>query len=184
MKKNILIITGSPRDNGNSTELSKYFAKGAQNKGHQVTIFNAAKNKINPCVNCDNCWKKGKACSFDNDHFNELSEYIESSDVVVFSTPLYWFTFSAQIKSVIDKLYSYCVPSCNKSIKNKESILLCSAGDPNNAVFNSLLLTFKDINNYLGWTVKDTLLVGGVFNVGDINTNTALNKAESLGYCL
>ena len=36
--KNILIISSSPRKNGNSQILCKQFKKGAEAKGHQVKI--------------------------------------------------------------------------------------------------------------------------------------------------
>ena len=41
MSKNILILTGSPRKNGNSDMLADAFMKGAQEKGHTVNKIEA-----------------------------------------------------------------------------------------------------------------------------------------------
>ena len=45
MGKNIVVITGSPRRNGNSFAMTDAFLRAAQEKGHAVTRFDAALNK-------------------------------------------------------------------------------------------------------------------------------------------
>jgi multimeric flavodoxin WrbA len=52
------------------------------------------------------------ACSRDDD-FNGLAPNLENADTIVFCTPLYWFTFPAKIKIVIDKLYSFIMKNIN-----------------------------------------------------------------------
>ena len=41
MSKKVLVITGSPRKNGNSNKLAASFAGGAIAAGHQVEILDA-----------------------------------------------------------------------------------------------------------------------------------------------
>ena len=67
MNKKIVVITGSPRKNGNSLTMTKAFIKAATDKGHCVTVFDATQLNIGGCQTCEACFKRGKACSFDND---------------------------------------------------------------------------------------------------------------------
>ena len=108
MSKKIVVITGSPRKKGNSFAMTEAFIKAAQVKGYSVTRFDAAFKHVSGCHACETCYKTGKACSFDDD-FNELAPSILEADAIVFTMPVYWYSIPAQIKCVIDKMYSLCV---------------------------------------------------------------------------
>lgn len=108
MSKKIVVITGSPRKNGNSFAMTEAFIKAAETKGHTVTRFDAAMRKLDGCHACETCYKTGKACSFDDD-FNTLAPSILEADAVVFTMPVYWYSIPAQIKCVIDRLFSFVV---------------------------------------------------------------------------
>ena len=128
MSKKLVVITGSPRKNGNSFAMADAFIKAAQANGHIITRFDAAFKKVGGCHACETCYKTGKACSFDDD-FNELAPSILEADGVVFITPVYWYSYPAQIKGVIDKLYSLCVGG--KDVAGKECALItcCEEND-------------------------------------------------------
>ena len=179
MSKNILVLTGSPRKNGNTDLAAEAFAKGARAKGHTVTLFNAAKN-IGGCKACDACWSKGNACVF-NDAFTDLEPLLEKADAIVFATPMYWFGFSAQIKSAIDRIYAYASPKAARPLKLKESALIVCAGDTDMHVFDGIVPTFEIMLNYMNWRNVGILTIPGVMDKGDIKKSDALEKAEKLG---
>ncbi len=183
MSKNILVITGSPRKNGNTNLLADAFIKGAAAKGHQVTRFNAANRTINGCRACDTCWSKGHACSFP-DGFTELETLLEKADAIAFATPLYWFGMSAQIKAAIDRMYAYDMPQRKVSLKIKESILLVCAAGVDMKIFDGVIGTYRGIVDYLSWKDSGILTVPGVQNRGDVLKTDALHKAEQLGNSL
>ena len=108
MSKKIVVITGSPRKTGNSFAMTDAFIKAAEAKNHTVTRFDAAMKNVGGCHACETCYKTGKACSFDDD-FNTIAPAILEADAVVFATPVYWYSIPAQIKGVIDKMFSFCV---------------------------------------------------------------------------
>ena len=120
--KNILILTGSPRVGGNSDLMADAFQKGAESAGHKVVRYEAGRNAILPCRACEACFSNGKACVWDDRFSNELAPLIEEADVIVLATPLYWFTFPAQLKAAIDKMYSFIIGERN--IAGKEAFLL------------------------------------------------------------
>lgn len=182
MSKNILVLTGSPRKHGNSDLMADAFIKGALAKGHQVTKFAAAGKKIGPCKACATCWSKGTACSF-RDDFAELEPLLEKADTLVLATPLYWFTFSAQIKNPIDRLYSYVVPDCPKPLQIKEAILLICGGE-GEKVFDGATASFQLILDFMKWQNKGMLVAPHVNAKGEILKTDFLEQAELLGSTL
>ena len=62
----ILVLTGSPRKNGNSATLADSFIKGAKEAGHTVERFDAAFKKVHPCIACNSCGMDGP-CVFKDD---------------------------------------------------------------------------------------------------------------------
>lgn len=73
--------------------------------------------KLEGCRCLRDLLKTGKACSFDDD-FNKIAPAIEEADGIVFAMPVYWYSVPAQIKCVIDKLYSFCV--AGRDVAGKE----------------------------------------------------------------
>ena len=87
MSKKIVVITGSPRQNGNSFAMTRSFIEVTEKKGYEVTRFDAAMKNVGGCHACETCFKTGKACSFDDD-FNTIAPAILAADAVVFTMPV------------------------------------------------------------------------------------------------
>jgi multimeric flavodoxin WrbA len=176
--KNIVVITGSPRRGGNSELMAKAFIEGAQEAGHSVFLFETLNKKLSSCIACDNCFRKGRACSMDDD-FNELAPTLENADVLVFCTPLYWFTFPAKIKIIIDKLYSFVIGK--RVLKIKESTLMVCAETDESEDFEGIIRTYESIINYQKWKNAGILTVPNVYDIGDIKKSDGLTKAKEMG---
>ena len=129
----IVILTGSPHKNGTSNTLVDEFIKGASEKGHLIKRYDIAFLDIHPCIGCDHCGMNG-ACVF-NDDMIEILDTILASNLIVFATPIYYFGFSAQIKSAIDRFYSR-----NGKIQNKhlKSIFIATAWNDDNIVMSGI----------------------------------------------
>lgn len=124
----ITVITGSPRKKGNSFAMTEAFIKEAERLGHEVRRFDAALMKIGGCHACQTCFKTGKACSFDDD-FNTIAPSIINADAVVFTMPVYWYSIPAQIKGVIDRLFSLVVGGKDIAGKKCGLITCCEEDD-------------------------------------------------------
>ena len=159
------------------------FIKGALAAGHEVTKFEAGRKKIEGCRACKACWSKGKPCSFDDD-FDELAPLLEAADVIVFCTPLYWFSFCTQIKAAIDKLYAYVGAACQRPLKIKESLLLVCGADEEPEVFDGIKASYREITHYMKWKDRGMLMVPKVNEKGAIEATAALAQAENLGRTL
>ena len=111
------------------------FIRAAQEKGHNVTRFDAAFRKVGGCRACETCYRTGKACSFDDD-FNEIAPAILAADALVFTMPVYWYSIPAQIKGVIDRIYSMVVGG--KDISGKECALIACCEEDDLAVLDGV----------------------------------------------
>lgn len=100
--KNVVIISSTPRANGNSFVLAKEFARGASDASNNVEIINLKDYDLNYCKGCFACFKIGKCVQ--NDGMNEIASKLIKADVIVFATPVYFYSVSGQLKVFIDRL--------------------------------------------------------------------------------
>ena len=177
MSKKIVVITGSPRKKGNSFAMTEAFIKAAEEKGHTVTRFDAAMMNIGGCRACETCFKTGKACSFDDD-FNKIALSIQEADAVVFTMPVYWYSIPAQIKGVIDRIYSFCV--AGKDISGKECAVIACCEEEDKTVLDGVRIPIERSAALLKWTMVGEVLVPGVLNVGDIEKTDGCRQAAAL----
>ena len=175
--RKILIITGSPRKGGNSDMLAQAFAEGAEGGGNLVKFFHAGRKHIEGCRVCDTCFTTGKACTFDDD-FNELAELLEWADGLVLATPLYWYTFSAQIKAALDKMYAFM--HAEKELKIRDLFLIACAADGPEA-FEGLVKSYEAIVTYLKCDDAGKLLIPDVWDKGEV-TKEHLDAAKTAGF--
>ncbi len=181
MSKNILVLTGSPRQGGNSDLMADAFINGAQAAGYTATKYETGLKKINGCKACNSCYSKDEACVFGDD-FNTLAPLMEQNDILVIATPMYWFTFPAQLKAALDKMYALLIGGRQSNIK--ASILLACAETKEEAEFDGLIRTYEHIAAYQKWIDLAHLLVPSVVEKGDILHTDALQRAETLGSSL
>lgn len=177
MGKKIVVITGSPRKNGNSFAMTDAFIEAAEKKGHTVTRFDAAMKNVGGCHACETCYKSGKACSYDDD-YNELAPMILEADAVVFTMPVYWYSIPAQIKGVIDKLFSLVVGG--KDIAGKECALITCCEENDMSVMDGVRVPIERSAALMKWKMVGEVLIPGVLNVGDIDKTDGCKQAAEL----
>ena len=177
MSKKIVVITGSPRKDGNSFAMTKAFIDAAEAKGHTVIRFDAAMKNVGGCHACETCYKSGKACSHDDD-FNTLAPDILDADAVVFTMPVYWYSIPAQIKGVIDKLFSLVVGG--KDIAGKKCALITCCEENDMTVMDGVKIPIERSAALMKWEMVGEVLVPGVLKVGDIANTDGCEKAAAL----
>lgn len=173
----IVVITGSPRKNGNSFAMMEAFIKAAEAKGHSVVRFDAAMKKVGGCHACETCYSTGKACSFDDD-FNTLAPDILDADAVVFTMPVYWYSIPAQIKGVIDKIFSLVVGG--KDVAGKKCALITCCEENDMTVMDGVRVPIERSAALLKWKMAGEVLIPGVLNVGDIEKTDGCVQAAAL----
>lgn len=177
MSKKIVVITGSPRKNGNSFAMTDAFIKAAKDKGHTVTRFDAAMKKIGGCHACETCFSAGKACTFDDD-FNTIAPVILEADAIVFTMPVYWYSIPAQIKGVIDRIFSLVVGG--KDIAGKECALIVCCEEEDMSVMDGVRIPMVRMCALNKWKMVGEVLIPGVLNTGDIEKTDGCRQAAAL----
>ena len=168
MSNNIVVLTGSPRKNGNSFAMTDAFIKACEGKGYTVARFNTAFMNIKGCMACDSCYSNGRACIYDDD-FNEIATAIEDSDAVVFTCPVYWFGMPATLKAALDKFYAFSVGKKIEMLKHKKTALITCWEEDGDYVGDGVKFTYRKSINFLKWESVGEVAISGVDLPGDIH---------------
>ena len=177
MSKKIVIISTSLRNNSNSDILANEFLKGAENEGHFVEKINLKDKKIAFCKGCLAC-QINKKCIIKDDA-DEIFEKVKKADVIVWATPVYYYSMSGQMKTLIDRLNPLFVSPYNF----KDVYLIAAAADSDESAID------KTIQGLLGWIeclsktrLKDVLKATGLTNPAEAkNSVKYLKEAYTMG---
>lgn len=175
----VTIITGSPHKRGTSALLADEFVRGVQDAGWETFRFDAAFEKVAPCLGCDRCGIGAAPC-VQKDAMQKLVPELLTSQAVALVTPLYYFGFSAQIKTVIDRFYA----NNYKLTGNKKMFLLATAYDQNPWTMEALTAHYKTLSRYLQWKDGGTVLAVGCGVRSDIERSKFPQEAYRLGLSL
>ena len=170
MAKKVLILSSSPRRGGNSDTLCDEFLRGAADAGNDTEkIFLRDKN-IGYCTGCGTCSLYGKPCPQQDDAAEIVGKMV-AADVIVMATPVYFYTMSAQMKTLIDRC-------CGRytELKNKEFRFIVTAAEDDRRKMLRTVDTFQGFLDCL-----DGPTVGGVWHAGEIAGKPAMREAYEAG---
>ena len=180
MSKRILILKGSPREHGNSSTLADRAADGAREAGAEIESVYLHQLDIRPCDGCDFCIETG-ACII-NDDMQPLYPKLLSLDALILASPIYWFTYSAQLKLCIDRWYALW-NNHHDYLRGKPVGIILTYGDVDLYTSGGInaIHTFETMFQFLqaeivGW------VYGSVMDIGDAPKQPELmEKAYQLG---
>ena len=171
----ILILTGSPRRNGNTDRLAQSFAKGAE-ESNQVEIVSVCDYKVNPCIGCNSCFSRERNRCFQNDDMTAIYEKLSQADILIIASPVYFYGISSQLKAIIDRLHTPLRNSFN--IKKLGLILVGAATLPE--LFDAIITQYKLVLNFFKLEDAGSVLVRGAKEKGEVSEED-LKKAFELG---
>ena len=105
MSKNVVVLSGSPRKEGNTSILAAAFVEGARLAGKKVVEFRVADMKIGGCMGCKHCFTEKGVC-IQKDDMNPILEALKTADALVLASPIYYFDMSGQLKISIDRMFA------------------------------------------------------------------------------
>lgn len=176
MAKKILIISSSPRRGGNSETLAAAFAKGAREAGHEVETVYVREKQIGFCRGCFACLKLGH-CVISDDAV-EITGKMHDADVLVFATPVYYYSVSGQLKTVLDRAN----PLYDTDYRFTEVYLLATAAeDEPQTVEGTEKAAQGWVDCFPRCRLAGTVFAGGVNDLGDIAGHRALEEAYETG---
>ena len=160
MGKKVLIITGSPRQKGNTNALATAFASGAVAAGNEVEVFDAATANLHGCSGDKSCEQRGY-CGQKDDGV-QMNELMRQADVLVLVSPIYWSGFTSQIKRAIDRFYQFSFPKGRETLHIKELYLIAASANPDPAMFNDVVHAYEQLCELLHFDKGGTLLCPGL----------------------
>ncbi len=178
MSKNVLILNGSPREQGNCSTLSKAFTAGAESSGHTVKEFHLQNMNIDSCNACnkpDN--DLDSPCSIKDD-MDQVYAAFNKCDVVVLATPTYFWTLSGQLKCTIDRLFAVMEVSPDRKIPQKDCILMVSAGG---TIRDEDIHWYDTLVQNLQWNSIGKVLAHNCLKAGAVKDKAEFTQAEKMG---
>lgn len=176
MSENIVVLSGSPREGGNTDRLVAAFIAGAETAGKTVTLFRVADMSISGCLGCQHCFGSNGVC-VQKDDMSMILSAMKKADTLVFASPVYYFSLTAQLKLAIDRTYAL--------IKNKPPIkkaaLLLTCGDSTAAAAKGSVATYQGICAHSKWEDAGVITAPGLHAPDEIEGRDELEKARELG---
>ena len=186
LAKKILILSGSPKKNGNTVTLVEWFCEGARSKNAYLEVVHTAflKYKSTGCTSCRSCQKSPDYVCKIKDDARPILARVPEFDVIVVATPLYFFSASAQLKVIFDRMFSLYkwdndTGTFKTPLRSKTLILLASAYE--DVGLDALEKPFRLTAEYTGMNFE-SLLIPNAGISGEIKKRTDIyKKAFSMG---
>ena len=132
----VLIINGSPKQNGNTSVAIKELVKTFEKENIETEVVHIGNKAVRGCIACNSCAKTGK-CVFD-DVVNELAPKFQEADGLIAATPVYYASANATLIACLDRLFYS--PGFDKTMKVGAAVAVARRG--------GLSATFDEINKY------------------------------------
>lgn len=182
--KKVLILNGSPRPGGNSSVLAEQVRKGVEDAGGAAEVIYLHGLDINPCDACDSCQDAAEIDCIVEDDMQTLYPKVREADAIVYATPIYWFTVTAQTKLFMDRCYGMGGDGIEEHTlagKKIGVVLVYEGDDPYDSGAINAIRTFQDMYNYIpaeivGFVYGTALDRGAIRKQDDV-----MMKASDLG---
>ena len=176
MAKKVLILSSSPRRGGNSDRLCDRFMAGAQQAGHEVEKIFLKDRRIGYCTGCGACYGGAGPCPQKDDAAGVIGKMVEA-DVIVMATPVYFYTLSAQMKTLI---YRCCARYLE--MKGKEFYFILTAAEESVEMMERTGVWCRGVLACLDDPEERGVVYGvGAWQAGEIEVMTAMEEAYALG---
>jgi multimeric flavodoxin WrbA len=159
----ILTILGSPRIKGNTAGVLSLFEKEVETD-HQVERIHITQHKVGGCLGCYTCQKKKDepGCVQKDDALTIFGKMMES-DAIVYASPLYCWSFTSQIKPLIDRHFclakGYGTPDHQSLLSGKPAALLVTCAGPIEGNCDAIQRIFSGFSEYVMLAMKGNFIL-------------------------
>jgi multimeric flavodoxin WrbA len=170
----IVCLLASPRAKGNSTAIAERFLDKAEGHGAEVRTFSLNTLTYRGCQGCMVCKTKLDRCVLKDD-LAEALDAVRTTDILVIATPVYWCDVNAQLKTFIDRTYSYLVPDyltnpepSRLSPGKKLVFILAQGGDED--LYTDIYPRYQIIFKWLGFMDTTFIRACSVRDMDDVKS--------------
>lgn len=169
----IVNVLGSPRENGNSATIAKRFCDRAMKLGAEIRTFTLNKLEYRGCQGCMACKTGLDKCALEDD-LTEVLEAVRETDALVVASPVYFWDISGQLKTFIDRTFSYLVPDFitnpNKSrlAPGKKLVCILAQNNRDRSSFPDIFRKIDYFFNAYGFVDRQLIRAFGVNEPGEV----------------
>lgn len=169
---------GSPRKGGNTDLLCDAFIRGAGESGNETEKICLGDRDIYYCIDCEVCRKKGGDCVYkDRDDFEEIIQKIIAADGFVIASPVYFYSLSAQMKTVIDRFFAR-----ENEIRDKTAYFITACAAPAKEYADTAVACFRGLTRCLKNTKEGGIVTGfDSMEKGSVKNKPAVQQAYEMG---
>ena len=174
----VLVIVGAKK-NGQTDKLTGQFIKGALSAGHEVeTEYLFTQKNMHGCIDCQTCKRNGGTCVWKDD-IAPMMEKVLAADVIVFASPVYFFSISSQLKLFMDRTYAIM-----EQIKNKKFYFIATAAGPSADFTEDFKRVIEPVQGWLDcFEDMEFVKTLSFYDTGtvDVTESNAYKEAEAVG---
>jgi len=175
-RETILVLSGSPRQGGNSDLLADEFVRGVREAGGEAVKIRVAERTIRGCAGCGVCQGNGGVC-VQRDDMSGIYDGMRAAGAIVLACPVYFYGFNAQMKAVMDRTYALI-----GTLRDKTFYLLAACGASGGEYTEALLAGFRGyVNCFEGAREGGHVFAYGTGAPGSVRDNPAMARAYDLG---
>ena len=137
MRKQVLVVKGSPRKKGNTSAMADAFVKGAKENGNAITEVVLKDRTIGDCLGCGACQRNDGIC-VQKDDMTEIYAAMKQADVIVLASPVYFYTWTSLMKRMIDRTFAV-----DFLLKDKTFYLLSAGAAPEEMYMQTMIDSFR-----------------------------------------
>lgn len=175
----IITLLGSPRRRGNTATVLRAFEEQMQPQ-HRVERINIVDYDVRGCLGCDVCMRAPQepGCA-QKDDATAILRRLMDAEAIVYASPVYCWSFSAQMKALLDR--HYCMvkwqdgQKVNALLRGKRAMLLATCGGANASEEADLMQAmFEREMRYLEVEVIGAHVVAGCTSPAELGERTHL----------
>ncbi len=165
----VLILHGSAHKNGATSILAERFAQGAKDAGHETELVELSEKNIHDCIGCGACQMNGGTC-VQKDDMTALYEQLMAADVIVFASPVYYYTWTSLMKRTLDRTFAL-----SAKLSHKRFYLLSAGAAPDESYMKTM---FDCYHQYLGCFYGEAIKDAGILMALGINTPADMGNTD------
>ena len=172
----VLLVNGSPHEQGTTSVAIHEVERELNANGIETEIFWIGNKPISGCIGCYACHKTGKCIH--SDGMNELGQKLLNADVIVFATPVYFYSMSGQLKVFIDRLVPYYTKI------TADTYLIATQWDSNKEIMENTFNAIRGctIECFENCTEKGVIYGVGLDGIGEAKKHSEyMSKAYEMG---
>lgn len=175
----VLILSSSPRRNGNSRRLAEAVVEGATEAGHQAILVHLPDHVQGMLRDCRQCRRPDGECAIEDDYRRIFLDLFLPAHAVVYASPIWWYGISAQLKAFLDRTFCYIsdsfpgVERVLDTFPGKRAALVLSAEESNFSARLGISAQIAEMCRYLHHE-----FVGIVVGIGNSRSEVREDPAD------